>query len=121
MSDTTITALGSSATTSPVAIEGYQARRQSKNIVYDLIGGGIAVTLISPRPRSGRLVLVYDNEADAFAALALHAEETVFTLARFDMPAVDMAYVLDDTDVEIEQGSTGNFWRVSVGYQEVDL
>ena len=114
---TTITAVTSEDTTTPIAVDGYETSRQSQNIIHDLISGGIAVTLIAPRPRAGRLELIYDNETDAFAALNLHAEETVFTIARDDITAIGMSYVVDGS-VDLEVDQTRTMWRASVGYQE---
>lgn len=117
---TTITATTSGAATSPVAIDGYQTDRRSQNIIHDLISGGIAVTLIAPRPRSGTLYLVYDNEADAAAALAMHEAEDTFTLERDDLSSVNMTYVIDGV-ISLAINATRSGWVLSVGYQEVIL
>jgi len=115
---TTITAAAGGLTTSPVAVDGYEATRASQNIVHDLISGDIAVTLISPRPRSGTLQLVYGNAADAFAAFTLHETETTFFLERDDLPALNMTYVLDG-DLTITVDDSREAWVLAVGFQEV--
>lgn len=117
---TTITAAGSGDTTSPLLILGYDAARGSRNQTRDLISGGIAVVLISPRPRSGTLEFLYEGEADAFAAVALHSEETSFTLESDDRVSVGMTYVLGDGDVTISlDDETRDAWVVSVPFQEI--
>lgn len=118
---TTITATASTATTTPVVVNGYQTSRQSQNIVHDLISGGIAVALIAPRPRSGTLRLVYETEADAFAALALHEAEDSFTLTDTDVSSVNMTYVLapgGTLSLALDE-ETLTVWVLEVPYQEV--
>lgn len=110
---------GSGATISPALVLGYKTSRESQNIVHDIIGGGIAVTLIQPRPRSGTLELFFLTEAAAFDALTKHSLETTYTLTDTDRPSVNMTYVTEGTiDLELDdQGRTR--WVVSAGYQEV--
>lgn len=115
---TTITAASGGLTTSPIAVDGYEATRTSRNIVHDLINGDVAVTLISPRLRSGRLRLVYGNAVDAVAALTLHEIETTFFLERDDLPGLNMTYVLDG-DVSIAVDESRGAWVLTVGFQEV--
>lgn len=117
---TTITAAGSGNTTSPNLIDGYEAGRRSRNQTIDLISGGIAVILVSPRPRSGTLELLYVDEAEAFAAVALHAEETVFTLESDERAPVNMVYVVGDGDVGIAlDDETRDAWVVTIPFQEI--
>lgn len=111
----------STDSTSPLTMLGYQTARESQNIVHDLIGGGIAVTLIRPRPRKGTLELGYVLEADAVAAVALHSRETTFTLSDSDRASVSMTYVVDGSvSLELDDESRDR-WIVSVDYQEVEL
>lgn len=112
---------GTTSSISPALVLGYQTARESQNIVHDLIGGGIAVTLVRPRPRSGRLELFFLTEADGFAALTKHGLETTFTLSDTDRPAVAMTYVTEGAiDLALDdEGRTR--WVLTVGYQEVEL
>jgi len=112
---------GTTGSISPALVLGYQARRESRNIVHDIIGGGIALTLIRPRPRSGTLELFFLTEDDAFAALTKHALETTFTLSDADRPSVGMTYALSGgIDIRLDQ-ATRVRWVVAVDYQEVEL
>lgn len=112
---------GVTASISPALVLGYQTARESQNIVHDLIGGGIAVTMIRPRPRSGTLELFFLTEADGFAALTSHGAETTFTLSDSDRPSVGMTYVTDGAiDLELDE-ATRTRWVLRVGYQEVEL
>lgn len=111
---------GTGDTSSPALVLGYQTRRDSQNIVHDIIGGGIAVTLVRPRPRAGTLELFYLTEADGFDALTKHARECTFTLSDTDRPSVNMIYTTDGSvGLRLdEQGRTR--WVLSVDYQEVE-
>lgn len=105
--------------TTPLEVTGYAATRASRNVIHDTIDGGLAVVLVSPRPRSGTLELLYDDEAAAFAALNMHALETTFSLSSTERGAVGMTYVLaGDLTIELE-GQTRHLWLVRVAYQEV--
>ena len=116
----TITATNGAGTTSPLSVlSPYSAEWASRNIVHDLIGGGIAVSLIAPRPRNGVLELLYAAEADAVHAVTLHREETTFLLTEDDAPSVGMTYVLDGSlGYRLDEG-TLILWIVTLGYQEV--
>lgn len=117
---TTITAAGSGDTTSPLTVVGYEAARESRNQTRDLLDGGIAVVLNKPRPRSGTLRLLYAEEAQAFAAMDIHAQETTFTLETDDRVSVGMTYVLGEGDVTIAlDDETRDAWVVSVPFQEI--
>jgi hypothetical protein len=118
---TTITANdGTGDVLEPLAVEGFTADRESQNVIHGLIGGGIAVTLVKPRPRANTWALVFSVEADAVEALELLSRETTFTLANTDRPFMDTDFVLDGT-LSVQLDATGAFWRVDVGYQEVEL
>lgn len=110
---------GTEESVSPTLVLGYGTSRESLNIVHDIIGGGIAVTLIRPRPRAGTLELFFSEETPAFEALELHSRESTFTLSDTDRPAVGMTYVVEGTSDLALDGSRKR-WTLSVGYQEVE-
>lgn len=115
----TISAGNGAGTTTPHFITlPYETAWDSRNIVHDLIGGGIAVSLVGPRPRSGALDLLYLTEADAFAGARLHQERTTFTLVETDRASVSMTYVVSER-VRVVLDVDGHAWVVTVGYQEV--
>lgn len=116
----TISASNGAGTTVPLTIlSPWETAYQSRNVIHDLIGGDIAVSLVAPRPRNGEMSLLYDDETAAFAAAALHRQETTFVLTETDRPDVSMTYVTDgDIRVALDE-QTLNVWIVSVGYQEV--
>lgn len=116
MSTITATDLGSVST--PVLVTGYQTRREGRTIVHRLIGGGIAVALIEPDPRSGDLELLYETEADAKASVDMHARATTFTLADDDLTSIAMEYVALSVGNALED-QTRRLWLVTISYQEV--
>lgn len=116
-----ITATDASGTSTPLTVlSPWESGRTSRNIVHDLSGGAIAVSLVAPRPRSGTMDLLYPDETSAFAALDLHSHETSFTLTESDRPHVSMTYVISG-DVRIRlDPDTLELFIVSVDYQEVE-
>ena len=115
----TITASNGAGSTVPHFITlPYDTGHQSRSVVHDLIGGGIAVSVVAPRPRSGELVLLYTDEGTANSARLLHLHETTFTLTETSTPTANMTYVVDG-EVRVSLGVDGHAWMVSIGYQEV--
>lgn len=111
---------GTGTTVSPTLVLGYATARESQNIVHDIVGGGIAVTIIRPRPRSGTLELFFTEETPAFAALEVFARESTFTLSDTDRPSVNMTYVINGT-ADLALDSSRKRWTLSAGYQEVEI
>ena len=117
----TITANNGAGNTVPVdVLFPYEPKHASRNVIHDLIGGDIAVSLVAPNPRSGELALLYVTAADAWAAIALHKHPTTFTLTDSLSPWMDMTYVISgDLSPAPERETSGKRWIVKVGYQEV--
>lgn len=115
-----ITANGTpGGTTIPTLVLGYETSMESRNIIHDLIDGGIAASLIAPRPRSGDLRLFYPAEADAWASFGLHSLKTTFTLTEASRPSIGMTYVVSGAlRLELDD-QTRDVWVVTVPYQEV--
>jgi hypothetical protein len=116
----TISAANGAGSTVPLTIlSPWETQYEARNVIHDLIGGDVAVSLVAPRPRNGSMDLLYATESDAFAAIALHREETTFTLTDTDRPSVSMSYVTDgNLGIRLDE-STLSAWIVSVGYQEL--
>lgn len=115
----TITATNGAGSTTPLAVAGYDADRQSRNIIHDLLDGSIGVSFIAPRPRSGDLVTVYTDRAEAFAAYALYANETTFAYLSDEMAELGMTFVLDGALTIEQDDENTDVWYVRVGFQEV--
>jgi len=116
----TITRTTDSATTTPTLILGYETSRESRNTVHDMLDGTIVITLIKPRPRTGTLQLLYPVEADAQAALELHATNDTYELEETDRGTIDMTYVAMGLSIALDEETRDN-WIVSVTYQEIEL
>jgi hypothetical protein len=113
----TITATNGAGSVEPVEIVGYTPSRDSRNIIHDLLDGSIGVSFQAPRPRSGKLKMLFLTEADAFEAFNLHAEETTFTYVNGIIISVSMTYVLDGS-IDMDFDAQSGYWWVSVGFQE---
>ncbi len=115
----TISASNGAGTTTPLAVlSEYSTTRRSRNVVHDLIGGGIAVSLVAPNPRSGTLELLYDNEESAYECADLHSVETSFVLSEPDRPHMSMTYVIDGEVTVTLDADTLTVWIVGIGFQE---
>jgi hypothetical protein len=115
----TITANNGAGSTTPHFITlPYETAHTSRSVVHDLLGGGLAVSLVAPRPRSGELALLYVDEATANACRLLHLEESTFTLVESSRATVNMTYVVNG-DLRVRLDMDGHAWVVTVGYQEV--
>ena len=115
----TITADNGGGTTVPhFIIVPYETGWESRSVVHDLIGGGIAVSVVAPRLRAGDMDLLYLTEADAFACAALHGIRTSFTLVESDRPHLNMTYVVDGSGIRVRLEDNANTWIVTLSYQE---
>jgi hypothetical protein len=117
----TITANNGAGATAPVdVLFPYEPKLASRNVMHELIGGGIAVSLVAPNPRSGDLSLLYDDAATAWAAIELHKQATTFTLTDLESPWMSMVYfVAGDLSPAPERETRGERWLVTITYQEV--
>lgn len=98
----------------------YEATWRGRNVVHELIGGGIAIARVAPMPRSGQFVYVFDDETDAYACAALHRQNTTLTLsfATSDHhPDIACSYIVDG-DIRVTH-TDADHWRVPVDYLEV--
>lgn len=110
---------GTGDSTTPALVLGYETTRMSRNIVHDTLDGGIAVSIIPPRPRSGILRLFYVTEADADTAAALLARPSTFLLESDERTSINMTFVVDsDTTLALDD-DTRDLWIVDAGYQEI--
>lgn len=115
----TITRDSDSATTVPDLVTGYETAYQGRNVVRDLIGGGIAVSRVSQRPRAGTLELLYSDRAEAWACVELHRGTDTFTLTDTDIDQVEMIYVAGTISPALEDAGRA-LWIVSIDYQEIE-
>ncbi len=117
----TITATNGNGSTVAIAtLSPYEVTNESRNVILDLLGGGIAVALVTPRPSSGTLEFLYGtDEAAARAGLLLHQSESTFLLDDTDRPDIAIEYVLSGSVRLRLDAETQTVWVLSVDYQEV--
>lgn len=117
----TISATNGSGSTSPLTVlSPYAIAYEGRNLVMDLLGGGIAIALVAPRPSSGTLEFLYASETEARAGATLHRQESSFVLTDSDSPAVGIEYVLSGAvRLRLDEESL-LAWILSVDYQEVE-
>ena len=118
----TITRAGDSATTTPKTILlPDDVIDESRNIEHDLLSGDMAITLIPPRPGTGDMTLVYDDETAARAARGLHRVADSFLLVGTENTARNSTYVVGSGGTRLGRDRTSEYWQLVASYREVDL
>lgn len=117
----TIAATNGAGTATPETIlSPYALTYESRNVILDLVGGGVAVAISSTRLRSGTIEFLFIDEPAARAAAELHTVASSFTVADTLNPAAGMLYVVSGTvDLRLDEASL-TAWILSVGYQEIE-
>lgn len=104
----------------PTVVDGWDASRRARNIIHDVLGRADPdVTLRPAGLRSGKLRLVFADEADAMQASNMHAQAATFQLVSTDRDHINMTYVATDEVRLTLDDATRDAWVVEVGYQEV--
>lgn len=115
----TITRTSDSITTEPSWIEStYDTTYESRNVLHQLVDGGVAATLMQHLPRTGTLDLMYQSREDAWAGVELLLAVDTFTLSDGDVPEVGMLFMAENVAPAIEQQTT-SLWIVRLTYQEL--
>lgn len=113
-----IQATDGSGVTTPLAVAGYAASKTSRNAVHDTLDGGIGVAYRTAAPRAGTLALVYDNQADAWAAFTLLGRACPY-LFTGDIADLGMRFAVDGRLNVTQDRDVTDVWYVDVPYQEV--
>lgn len=111
--------------TLPEIAETFAASRESANIVHDLVGGGVGISLLRAAPRAGTLTLYYPDRDAAYAAFNLLSERAAFTfdedyLAPETLPSFMLFAVVGRGATIRLDTETGTRWLVDVEFQELD-
>lgn len=107
-------------TITPLLVLGYASKRESRNVVHQVIGRtGDDVTLRPASLRTGTLTMLFANEADALACEQMHAAGAVFTLVDDDLSSTTMLYILAGSLPRVLDDQTRRRWTVAVDFQEV--
>lgn len=91
----------------------------SRNVVHELMGGGVAVTFGGEPKRTGNLELFFNSETSANTAYLFFKNGYVFQLIDADAPTSDMNFVISGSIARAWNGDTLNSWLLSVDFQEV--
>lgn len=111
---------GSGRTSIPVFVyRPYASQREGRNIVTDLIGGGLAISMIPARQRADTLTCHFLTESAAKACVDLHAAAATFTLVSDEADTIGMTYVLNDSAGYRQADENLDQWVVEIGYQEI--
>lgn len=105
----------------PTIVDGYEARREVRNVIHPILGNeSPSVTFRPAGLRRGSLRCVFADRVAAQAAFGVLATGQVFTLADADVPTLDMSFVVDEGDLTIHLDDlTRSAWVVTVPFQEV--
>lgn len=97
---------------------GYKHERAGYSEAHDIIEGDVELTNRPMGPRAGTLTLLFDDEADAFAADLIHAAGVDLTIEHDDLPAADMVYGVHGR-TRLEQDDDRLVWLLEVDFLEV--
>lgn len=116
----TITHIGGTIT--PTLIDGYEADREARNIVHDIVNRSDPdVTFRAPGLRRGAFKCVFANQLDAVAAFGALSIPQAFTVADTDVPSIGMTFVVPDgQNIRIAlDNTTRRTWIITVPFAEV--
>lgn len=106
----------------PTLIDGYEAERQARNVVHEIINRSAPdVTLRAPGLRRGSLKCVFAAQLDAVAAFGNLSIPQVFTITDTDVPSLGMTFVVPDGEVIriALDDQTRHTWIVTLPFAEV--
>jgi hypothetical protein len=106
---------------SPVAVEGYEAARETSTVIHEIVGAEFPDASIRPAgSRRGRMRLAFATETEAVDAFLALAYVGVFTCTNPTVPGIGMpAFVVAGEDLTIEADDTGAAWWVGMPFVEV--
>lgn len=106
----------------PRTILGWESDRIGRNRVHDVLGTNKSPVGLRPASlRTGRMQLMFPDEASATSAEGVHGGAGTFELDYPEFPALSMTYVISEggkinlrLDVDTER------WVLTVDFQEID-
>lgn len=107
-----------SCSPSMVLTNGLTIEHESRSEVRDFIGGGVLVIQRTPRPRAGRMKLLFPSETAAEAALDLHGEADTLTLVCPSRPSLSMTYIINGVTLQSDS-QTQRTLILEVQFQKV--
>lgn len=117
----TSTITHSTGTISPTVINGYEATREARSVVHQILNRSDPdVTLRAPGLRRGALKCVFATEAEAVSAFGVLSIPQVLVLNDSTAPSIGMSFVVADGDLHVTlDPETRVVWIVTVPFVEV--
>jgi hypothetical protein len=107
-------------TFSPLMRISAQETLTSRNVIHELLGGGVAVTFGENALSTSTLEMVFTSEEDCFEAYNQLRAGHIFRLIDFDKTSTSMYFVVSgniDREFIIESNDT---WTLNVDIQQVE-
>lgn len=104
----------------PLLIDGWEESAETRNVVNEVVGGGVDYTLYPASLRSGQFVAVFEDEDDAAELVRMHQQAARFTIQDVDRPTVAMLYIANGTITRALDDESREYWLVTIPFQEVD-
>ncbi|MEN0103328.1 MAG: carbohydrate binding domain-containing protein [Curtobacterium sp.] len=107
-------------TSTPLLVDGWEESAETRNVVNNIVGGGIDITPYPAGLRSGQYTAVFQDEDDAADLVRMHQQPARFTIQDDDRPSIGMLYVANGTITRALDDESREFWEVTIPFQEVD-
>lgn len=91
----------------------------SRNVIHELLGGGIAVTFGGENQSSSTLEMLFTSEADSLDAYNKLNTGHIFQLTDYSKTTTSMYFVVSGSITREYLLNTDDTWRINVDIQEV--
>jgi hypothetical protein len=91
----------------------------SRNVIHELLGGGVAVTFGGNSPATTTLELIFTSEADSLDAYTQLNEGHVFELTDYSKTTTSAFFVVAGNIERQYLTQTADTWQITVDIQEV--
>jgi hypothetical protein len=108
-----------STTITPKAKLTAEESVDSRNLVHELLGGGVAITFGGAPLRAATLEMYFDSETESAEAFEFFKDGYVFELTDTDAPSTNMYFVVAGSIERSRDMDTDTAWLLTVDVQEV--
>jgi hypothetical protein len=108
-----------STTITPKAKLTAEESVDSRNLVHELLGGGVAITFGGAPLRTATLEMYFDSETESAEAFELLKDGYVFELTDTDAPTTNMFFVIAGSIERSRDMATDSAWLLTCDVQEV--
>jgi hypothetical protein len=92
----------------------------SRNVVHELLGGGVAVTFGGDTLATSSLEMLFTSEADSLEAYTILNTGHIFQLTDYSKTSTSMYFVVAGTITRRYLSETEDTWTISVDIQQVN-